>query len=394
MAAPAPERQARAVLASGLVLLVAMLLAGWIGERGREARAARHLALFSGEPSVRVRLTAFGRRDVNVEARGLEVARGDGDWTESGRSLRVGARDGLPVLDGEVAETPCRLRSRDGVLELDGMRYPGVLNLRSDPNRGLVFILEVPLETYLSCVLPREMPLASDEAALEAQSIAARSYVVATMLRRREAAWDVVDTEASQVFGALDGLAETARRTVDRTTGVVLAEGEEVLPAYFSATCGGHTRSNGVAFGERARPALAGTRCGFCDGASDHHWQRRIEPGALRRLAGGEAVRSVIVVGDGSRGADGRLRLTTASGRSLEIGARELRGALGSKRLRSTWFTGAEIRDGALIVSGRGFGHGVGLCQNGARAMALAGRDAREILEHYYPGAELVTVGE
>ena len=76
------------------------------------------------------------------------------------------------------------------------------------------------------------------------------------------------------------------------------------------------------------------------------------------------------------------------------VPANELRIALGSDKMKSTLLETAELQDGALVLAGRGYGHGVGMSQYGAQVMAKEGATAEEILLHYYTGVEIGKVGE
>lgn len=381
------ERQAAIVLAGGLVLLIVLGLTLGLTARDDVATSLRELDVLGPSPMVRVRLASRDGRALDIRgAEGLRVTDGTTDATVSLPLIRIRTEEGGILVNrrpysGVVIVTP-----EDGApLEVDGTPYPGRLRVEPDSRRGHVFVLEVPLETYVSCVLPREMPLGSAAASLRAQSIATRSYVVATMLARRERSWDVVDTEASQVFGALDRNAARGRRHVEATRGLVLAEGDEVLRSYFAATCGGQTRSNARAFGETERPSLRGVTCGYCNGNVDHRWTLHIP---RQNLSADFHVTRVSI--DGDAAANAALVLEGPGGERRILGSRRLRRLAAPHRLKSTRLLEARLTADTLIIEGAGFGHRVGLCQNGARAMGRAGRDASQILAHYYPGAEIV----
>ena len=265
--------------------------------------------------------------------------------------------------------------------------YHGRLAFSAEPDARPV--LTLPLEDYLAQVLPREMPISYPEAALEAQAIAARSYAAAQVLRTRRRAFDVVDDEFSQVFGSVDHRTPRARSIVNATRGIVLSYGGRVLPGFFSANCGGHTRPAGDAFGGKTSPPLSGVPCAGCGWSKDFRWSTRVPLSpAVRRLglsSRPDQVRVHHFEGDPWRSS---LVFELGGSRSF-ISARRLRRALGRRRIRSLRLKGASLQHGDLILSGRGFGHGVGLCQQGARGYAERGWSAEDILSHYYPEAVL-----
>jgi SpoIID/LytB domain protein len=103
----------------------------------------------------------------------------------------------------------------------------------------------------------------------------------------------------------------------------------------------------------------------------------------------------VSTIEPGRRSSDGRvqtLRATGPSGSTREVAMTRFRGAVGFNRLRSTWVTeilALQSSPPSFRFRGRGWGHGVGLCQIGARGLANEGKDAQAILRHYYPGTRL-----
>jgi len=166
----------------------------------------------------------------------------------------------------------------------------------------------------------------------------------------------------------------------------VLFYGGAPLAAYFHSTCGGHTSSVGAVFGEKEVPPLCGVGCDWCRDSPYYRWKVQIQRSELvRKLAPWG-----LVYLDSIRPLDvdegGRPRVLLLNG-TKQVKASEFRRAVGPERIRSMAFTAAR-RGRAFEFAGRGWGHGVGLCQWGARGMALAGKSWREILAHYYPGAE------
>ncbi len=251
-------------------------------------------------------------------------------------------------------------------------------------------VLFVPLPRYLSQVLPGEMPLSYPPQALEAQVIASRSYALVKMRRRVRKLWDLTDGETSQMFQSIGKNNSLAQEIVKKTEGIVLTVDKSVLPAYFSANCGGHTRSNQEAFGESPLDPLKGVLCQHCSWSKDYRWSTRISSQELSRITeiALPQIKSVAISKGPGSGYTNTIRLRTDSG-TTKISPKRFRARLGNRRIKSDWVTGIDLGQNSLVIGGRGFGHGVGLCQNGASGMARHGHSAFEILNHYYPGARI-----
>jgi stage II sporulation protein D len=353
-----------------------------------------------GVPNVRVALST-GRRSVEIAVRGPFEVRLLGE-TESPRTIASGRhlaaqevrRKGVDVIAGNIVRTPCTVEfaSQGTPVEVDGRLYRGSVQVASSPE-GLRVVNVVDAEGYLRGVLPREVYPQWPPAALEAQAIAARSYALAEMNDEGAGGPALRDTTASQVYGGLDAEDPRTDAAVAATAGLVLRHGPRLLKAYYHACCGGRTTDALDALSDPVSP-LDGTECGYCRDAPYYEWSFRISRRDLSKRLGlgpiGE-LRPAI-------GLEGRVEKVTvflANG-----GERVLAGPAFRRRL-GTWRSGGRTRgllstrfnvrrDGdEFLFHGRGFGHGVGLCQWGARGMAKLGKTCPEILEHYYPGVKI-----
>jgi stage II sporulation protein D len=254
---------------------------------------------------------------------------------------------------------------------------------------GSADVSELRLEDYVAGVVSGEMPASFPAEALKAQAVAARSYALTRKIDAQVAnrTWDIASGVVAQVYRRGKPSA-SARTAVDATAGEVLVSGNEPVEAYFHATCGGTTEAGLPALG-RDLPYLTAVECGRCGKAPGARWRRELDAEALGRAAGlGRAATGARVV---SRSASGRVeKVEVAAGaRRATVLATDLRRALGYSRLPSLAFELAPS-GGGVVADGRGQGHGAGLCQWGAAAMAREGKGYREILLHYYPGAEIV----
>jgi stage II sporulation protein D len=252
----------------------------------------------------------------------------------------------------------------------------------------------VDLEDYVAGVLYAEMPDRFAVEALRAQAVVTRSYAVYHTLAGR----DLRDDQGSQVYAGLERVDATARRVVDSTLGEILTFDGIPLESYFHSTCGGSTSSARAVFGIAAPPPIdRAVRCEDCRTAPNFSWTRRIARSDLDRLyknALGTALRFVPLDRDDA-GRSTRFEIFRSDGKSVDRPiADRLRNDFNAgkplgKQLLSTMVTSVKVDGKNLLVEGRGFGHGVGLCQYGAGGAAARGATYRDILARYYPGATL-----
>jgi len=189
-------------------------------------------------------------------------------------STRVERTDGrvrVPSLD-IASEAVAFIPRTDGNLTVNGRRYRGSILVRSGTDR-IEVINTVNAEGYLAGVVGAEMPPGWPKEALKAQAIAARTYVVYEICRRgKKAAYDVVDSTASQVYRGVKAETDRTIEAVRNTTGQILTYRGKVVKAYYHSTCGGHTASAGSVWGGHNIPPLAGVACDYCRDSKKYKW--------------------------------------------------------------------------------------------------------------------------
>ena len=285
--------------------------------------------------------------------------------------------------------------------------YPGEISISITEDGSLEAINLVGVERYVACVVAEETLPGFEEEALRAQAIAARTYVLDQAMRRKRARYDVSATEASQVYRGLrsDNAAVLAAAATKYSRGIVctaVREGEpRLFTAYYHAVCGGVTQSADI-FGDidPQGPLRGGVRCNHCEIAPSETYRwgpvtlHRKE--VLRRLvarypkyASLRTIRNIVIVEKAAGGRARTIRIVGSAGKHEELLAERFRLAIGSRKVPSAH---CDIRlNGATVIfeNGRGFGHGLGMCQWGSQGQALKGKTAAEILRFYYPGATL-----
>lgn len=341
-----------------------------------------------GDDSEDIRiLVAQGTESLKIRGEGLARSQGKG-WTPIDRSeVRASCRGGRLALTGaELDEGALALRA-NGPLRVAGRGLRGQIELACKGSRWTA-VNVLPIEAYLEAVLAGEMPPTFPDEALKAQAVAARSYALHRKIEATQegSAYHLDSTVLSQVYGGIAYEDERTRRAVIATRGEVLAYGMLPVEAYFHSDCGGRTESGEAALG-RALPYLTPVSCPV---TRHSRWSVKVTREELARLVPqleGAEPTGLAVASRTSSGRAQTLELTTKNG-TVTVSAIQLRAAVGYARLPSTWF---DVREehGAFIFDGRGAGHGVGLCQWGARVLAEKGQGYKEILTHYYPGAEV-----
>ena len=269
----------------------------------------------------------------------------------------------------------------------DGRSYRGTFQRLEDGQ----IVNVVDLEEYLYSVVSREMSPRWPAAALEVQSICARTYVLQRSDPRRP--YDLVPSELDQIYDGIAGETPASIAAVNATSAKVMKFGGAFARVAYSSCCGGHTEGSSDAWGGAAFPYLDGVVCTTCAASPNYRWTTMIALDSVAtrfslELAPFGALSDVRLT---ERDASGRARafeLVAERGSAIVAGSAFRRG-LGSRVLPSLLVTKVQrsVNEPVISIEGGGLGHGVGLCQWGARGMALDGRAALDILAFYFPGA-------
>jgi len=316
----------------------------------------------------------LGRRQSDVYVR-------RGDSVLHARSLRL-----APTRGATWALAPGTRSART---------YTGGLALAPDSaGETLQLVNHAPLDDYVASVVASEYGFEDQEGA-KAMAVAARTYALHSS-KHPETSYEQVDGTASQVYRGTDAITETARRATRQTRGQILTYEEAPIQAVYFSSSGGHTADNeDVWTGSDPLPYLRGKKDPY-DRASPHHrWTARINRRALLQTLTLHQNASVegILLGDRTSGRRlATIELLHSDGPETEIEAGTFRrvvnrGVEGTP-VKSTWFD-ARREGSEYVFEGRGYGHGVGLSQWGAHAIAQQGKSYREILSFYYTGVEI-----
>jgi SpoIID/LytB domain protein len=264
-------------------------------------------------------------------------------------------------------------------------------------------VVTIEFEDYVLGVLAAEGAVENEPEALKALAIAIRTYASQNLKRHEREGYDFCNTTHCERYTFIEGGEKTSasdlvRQARDSTAGeVLLDENGQATDAYFSAACGGMTANVETLWGSVAPKHLRGVRDEYCASRPNREWTDVVSSSRLAealksdsRTDTGARLLNVIV---SRRDATGRAELLTLEGERRRI----VRGwdfkiivgrKLGWNVLKSSRFE--VTRAGSnFIFRGSGFGHGVGLCQEGAHVMAQRGTPYRQILNYYFPGTRV-----
>ncbi|MFO1463327.1 MAG: SpoIID/LytB domain-containing protein [bacterium] len=366
--------------------------------------AAQAAGASAREREFRVRvLSKYHFKTVEVRGAGLMALGPDQaiplDASE-GQKVSLAAHENQVELGGRVFAR-IRLRSSAGPLEISGgglqRRFSGSLFVEA--RRGeLAFVEQVSLEAYVREVLAAELPEDFSAEAQKAQAVLIRSFALSHRGRHAEEGYDFCDLTHCQVYGGLGPASALREEAVRATRGLILSYQGRPIEGLFHSTCGGHTSANQRVFGGKPLPYLQGVSDGdYCAVSPHYRWSARLplrEISAILaedpRWTGSIPLRGLAL---GEREPQGRVfNLSLEGPRRASIETMDFLSELGRKigwnQLKSNWFE-LSVKDGIAEFEGRGLGHGVGMCQWGARGMAERGKRFDEILRHYFPGTKL-----
>jgi stage II sporulation protein D len=296
------------------------------------------------------------------------------------------------------------IKSLTGLVNWEKEKYRGLLHIQtSEKFNGCDIINELSLEDYLSTLLPKEMNSKWPIEALKAQAVAARSYAFykietnqVSKSKGYNTNYDIENSEKHQVNGSFfDATRKTVRATGETFGEVLTLENEKLSPIFFHSKCGGKTLTPDQVWRNKL-PGYKSVTCPFCHKHGRKNWTHTFLKSDLA-----DSLEKVLYnyKGDKTSITQSELRLTHDSKGSSRIKfynnsefkvikKSRLRSVMGRTTLPSNYYNITE-KGNKIEVSGSGFGHGVGMCQFGAKELALKGYSYKQILAHYFPELKL-----
>jgi len=303
----------------------------------------------------------------------------------------------------------------DSFITWAGKRYRGELVI-SAGDSGILIVNRVPMDSYLRGVVPLEIGnrTSAEMAAVQAQAVAARTYAYKHLNTAR--AFDMYATVQDQVYGGVDAEKPLSDSAITTTADIVVLYNGQPISTPYHSTCGGSTAAvTEVWYNQSDEPYLRpvsdqipGSDHFYCDPSPRFSWTQNYDTDGLRAVmekylatytnAPKTNLGKITDIREEGRTPSGRIRslaIQTESGtyslrgNDIRFVLRDPKGAI----LNSTYFNFQETKANGevsgLTIDGRGYGHGIGMCQWGAIGRARAGQNFRTILETYYPGTTI-----
>lgn len=331
----------------------------------------------------------------------LELSYGNGKQTlQSGFTLK--AQNGKVSMSGTVLGNTVKIIRNTSAHKatVNGRNFAGEIRITASGSK-LTVIETLPMEEYLLGVVGEEMFKSWNVEALKAQAVIARSFAYSKINPKKE--YDITATTADQVYKYPDIPHENIKKAVQQTKRMILKYNNKILMAYFHSYCGGATETpvnvwdsfkNGKT--EVPAPYKKTKKDPYCKNTAPDNlknWSFDISSNEVLNIAKNTNpnVSKVKKLKIGKKSKNGRPLYLTAytNDGQAEIDLAKLRTRIGATKMKSTFITSIQKTDAGWTITGKGYGHGIGLCQYGAKGMADAGKNYKQILKYYYPGAKI-----
>jgi len=320
----------------------------------------------------------------------------------------------------------------DHYIQVNKKQYRGTIDIHLTRGKtGMTIVNRLPLEQYLYGVIAREMSPTWHLEALKAQSVASRTYALYNLNKHQGDEYDVWATTSNQVYGGRESEVPQVIKAVDDTAGQVIMSQGKVISAYFHSSSGGYTENSENVWGGY-EPYLRGN-VDYDQNSPQYQWEKQLTVNELTAIMAkaGYKIGTIKVIelapltsppmSIPERGVSGRVKVMQLIGStgSTQVSGEEIRKVLGLKsalfdvhvmesNLSPLHGQGSIINkpgihqmsgrpSETILISGFGWGHGLGLSQWGAKAMAEQGPQGdstyfKEILKHYYQGTTIKKV--
>jgi stage II sporulation protein D len=264
-------------------------------------------------------------------------------------------------------------------------------------NGQYLIINNVAIEDYLTGVLAREMDYLWPLEALKAQAVASRTLVIytAALNETKKLPYDIENSIFYQVYGATN--CKKIKEAVESTAGEILSYNGRIVQVFFHANCGGKTLLSSDVWGG-VYPHISSVVDPYCKDTPYYRWEKVFPEDYLSKILGLSAIEKIEIERTEDSSRVDNLKFFLKNGTIKSFKGHEFRMKVNNKKSAIQFdtpdiipSTNFNIRKtgSSFIFSGTGYGHGVGMCQWGARRMAETGFNYRQILKHYFPEMEI-----
>lgn len=370
--------------------------------KDKDSAAAQKLKKDGKSPVIEVGLLS-GQAEVKIRCLGDTSAEAGGKlWKtyKKGETISVSRSGDQIKIDGKKQKGPVYLKmKKDGeaAFAVKGNTYRGDIKLLPSAYRsGVTVVNAVPMEAYLCGVVPSEISPSWHADAVKAQAVAARTYAMYHRDGYRDAGYDVTDDTRSQVYRGTAVESAATNQAVYDTAGEVVTYQGKPIDAVFHSNGGGYTENSENVWGSKI-PYLRGVReesssvvnKAWTKTVALSDFQNKLGIGKLKKIELSKLKKGPVKAKD--RGVSGRVRTFSVTGSKgkKDVTGDQMRSLFG---LNSTLFD-LKVKGKDLIITGYGSGHGLGLSQWGAEAMAAKNGDGKDyykkILTHYFTDTKI-----
>lgn len=348
-------------------------------KEGYKSRKRRNREPSSSGKDVEIRVL-LGELSSSNLGKLAKMSIGDGQINYAGRSYQFRrSKSGKSYAGIRVAKR--------NPIKYNGHDYYGKIIVLRD-QKSLQLINQLPIEEYLKGVVSKEISASWRPAVLQAQVIAARSYAYNHLLKNRKKSYHVDGTEKFQVFeGNIDKVPSSIVENVEKTRGKILTYRNEPIITFFHACCGGMTEKAELVWSSNeVLPYFKNIQCNFCKDYPKYNWETTFEKDEITKVLKHLGLQKLKSIRVAQKTYSRRVKFIeiVASNGKQKIEGNRFRSMLDSSRLYSTRFLIRRKGQNTLLFKGQGYGHGVGLCQAGAKTMAEKGYATERILNFYY----------
>jgi len=289
-----------------------------------------------------------------------------------------------------VFSPPVIIEPLNSDISISKRKYRGNMEININ-NRELLAINTIDIEKYLYGVIKMEIDPKWPYETVKAQAIIARTFVYKNLGKHRNSGFDFCNGVHCQVYAGINAEDDIAIRAVDETKGELLYYGDSLASVYYHSVCGGKTASPVYTWeGAKNIPYLSEIICPYCKDAPHYYWNTKLKFSDISQKLNIGKVYSISKYPENGRA---QMVIIKHSGGVYKMLGSQFRRAFGENLIKSTFFNISQERD-SVFITGRGYGHGVGLCQWGAKGMGELGFLASEILSFYFPGCVIKRVVE
>ncbi|MCD6578627.1 SpoIID/LytB domain-containing protein [bacterium] len=303
---------------------------------------------------------------------------------------------GITIFYNNKTQNYTQIDFKSNFVKINGKKYSGYFKIFRHAKRIYV-VLTLEMEDYVRGVLPGEMPSNWPIEALKAQAILARTYGYYHLLQHKKY-YDLGSDVNYQIFSGNVGISESVNKAVRSTRHLVLTYSDFPIVVFYHSTCGGMTESSDEVWG-KGYPYLTPKECNYCYDSPHFNWEYTITMdkfiGILNKKKGTDFDYITDIQYKGKTRSE-RVRsflfVNSDSDKKLEIKGNDFRMLMGPNKIKSLLITNVRIDGFEIKFEGRGFGHGVGMCQYGAKHLAEEKKNYIFILDFYFHGTTLKNI--